>query len=205
MKPSEKMVVVLTVLSMISGGFLAAWDRYTLPKIEAFKQEQLKNSIAEVLPAYDQYTEIHRDGYTLYVAGKKDSPQPVGIAFAANGSGFQGNLAIMVGVKPDFSEIIGIKILEQLETPGLGTKIAEDPGNKKDPFWFVNQFKNLKTAPEISYIKNQKPSGPAQIQAITGATISSRCVVNILNNTIQRMRDIYSAHKIDSTETGFPK
>jgi electron transport complex protein RnfG len=97
----------------------------------------------------------------------------------------------MVGVKSDFSEITGIKILEQIETPGLGTKIIEDPTNKEDRFWFPNQFRSLKTEPQIEVIKNVKPSKDNEIQAITGATISSRAVATILNQNIQAAKKIY--------------
>jgi electron transport complex protein RnfG len=202
MKTSVKMVVVLTVISMVAGGFLAAWDRYTLPKIEAFQLEELKKAITEVLPAYDAYNEIRKDGLTIYEARRNDTPDPVGLAFEAAGNGFQGRISIMVGVTPDFSEITGIKILEQIETPGLGTKIVSDPGDKMDPFWFPNQFKQLKTEPQITYIKNLKPSKPNEIQAITGATISSKSVVNILNDTISRMKKMYLTSTTADLPTG---
>ena len=53
---------------------------------------------------------------------------------------FKVNISIMVGVDPTFTSITGMKVLEQIETPGLGTKIVEDPSNKTNPFWFPEQF-----------------------------------------------------------------
>jgi len=192
MSTTAKMIIVLTVITIFSGGILSTWDGVTKPKIEAYKLQELKKAIAEVLPKYDEYEEIHIDGLTLYI-GKKttDTTQTVGIALEAVGNGFQGKISIMLGLFPDFSEISGIKILEQIETPGLGTKIVEDPSNKEDPYWFSNQFKQLKTEPQIEVIKNVKPSKPAEIQAITGATISSKAVVTILNNHIQLAKKNY--------------
>ena len=188
---TSKMILVLTVLTMISGGLLSYWDGFTRPKIEAYRLEQLKIAIAEVLPAYERYDEIQGDGMTLYVGKNSDNPQPVGVAFEAIGNGFQGKISIMVGMNMDFSKINAIKILEQVETPGLGTKIVDDPSNKTDEFWFSNQFKNLTVEPEIKVIKNTKPVNPNEIQAITGATLSSNAVTKILNDNIKKAKSIY--------------
>ena len=160
-------------------------------RIEAYKLQELKKAIVEVLPAYDSYKEVESDGMILYVAKDSSGSDPVGIAFEAIGNGFQGKISIMVGINPDFSEINGIKILEQIETPGLGTKIVVDPSNKADPYWFPNQFKKLKTLPQIEVVKNIKPTKPTEIQAITGATISSKAVTKIINEQIQIAKSIY--------------
>ncbi len=192
MTTTQKMIVVLTVITMFSGGLLSTWDGITKPKIEAHKLAELKKAISEVLPPYQEYDEIVNNGITLYV-GKDQDGQPVGVACEAVGSGFQGKVSIMVGLTMDFTEITGIKILEQIETPGLGTKIVVDPSNKKDPYWFPNQFKKLKTEPQIGVVKNVKPTNPYDIQAITGATISSQAVVNILNDYIKKVRQAYTS------------
>jgi electron transport complex protein RnfG len=201
MSTTTKMIIVLTVITIFSGGILSTWDGFTKPKIEAYKLQELKKAIAEVLPPYDEYEEINKGGITFYI-GKKmaDTTQTVGIAFEAVGNGFQGKISIMLGLRPDFSEITGIKILEQIETPGLGTKIVEDPSNKEDRYWFSNQFKQLKTEPQIEVVKNVKPSKPAEIQAITGATISSKAVVTILNNHIQSAKTIYISNSVSQIQ-----
>lgn len=193
MSTATKMIVVLTALTMIAGGILASLDGYTRPMIEAYKLQELKKAIAEVLPAHDSYDELKGSGMTLYVGKDSSEAEPVGVAFEAVGNGFQGKISIMVGISTDFSKINGIKFLEQIETPGLGTKIVVDPTNKKDPFWFPNQFKNLITEPMIEVVKNKKPSKPTEIQAITGATISSKAVAIILNNQIRQAKSIYQS------------
>jgi len=193
MSTATKMIVVLTVLTMVAGGILSSWDGHTRPMIEAYKLQELKKAIAEVLPAHESYEELNADGMTLYIGKNSGETAPVGIAFEAVGNGFQGKISIMVGISTDFSKINGIKILEQIETPGLGTKIVVDPTNKKDPFWFSNQFKDLTTVPAIEVVKNVKPSKSTEIQAITGATISSKAVVTILNNQILQAKSIYQS------------
>ena len=66
-----------------------------------------------------------------------------------------------------------------METPGLGNRIAEPK--------FEDQFKGLEITPRVEYIKNRKPEKPNQIQAITGATISSDAVVKNINNAVARV------------------
>jgi electron transport complex protein RnfG len=185
------MIIVLTIITIFSGGILSTWDGVTKPKIEAYKLQELKKAIAEVLPPYDEYEEINKGNLILYVGSKKDTTEPVGIALEAVGNGFQGKISIMLGLTPDFKEITGIKILEQIETPGLGTKIVEDQTDKQDPFWFTNQFKQIKTEPEITVVKNIKPTKATEIQAITGATISSNAVATILNENIKLAKELY--------------
>jgi electron transport complex protein RnfG len=187
------MIVVLTLLTMIAGGLLSYWDGITGPRIEAYRLEQLKKAIAEVLAAHENYDQITTDGMTLYVGKNAADPTPVGVAFEAIGNGFQGKISIMVGISTDFKTINAIKILEQLETPGLGTKIVVDPSNKQDPFWFPNQFKNLVTLPLIEVVKNIKPSNPNEIMAITGATISSQAIATIINDGIKKAKSIYQS------------
>ena len=82
-------------------------------------------------------------------------------------------------------------MLQQAETPGIGTKIEDDSTNIDDRFWFINQFNNLEVASGITCIVNQKPSKVGEIQAITCATISSESVVDILNSTIKTNREIF--------------
>ena len=87
---------------------------------------------------------------------------------------------MMAGIKPDLETLTGIEILESQETPGLGQEITSDE--------FKKQFINLKTIPRITYIKNQKPTNPNEIEAITGATISSKAIITILNDTIKEIK-----------------
>ena len=188
MNNSFKMILVLTLIATVSGGVLSSWDGITAPKIEVHRLRELKMAIADVLPPHDFYEEQKAGEYTLYIGKNKDSDKPVGIAFRAIGSGFQGKIAIMTGLQPDFKKLTGIKVLEQIETPGLGTKIVVDPSNKADPYWFPKQFVNVETEPEIEVVKNRKPSKGTEIQAITGATISSIAIARILNLAIGKVK-----------------
>ncbi len=189
MTTSTKMIAVLTIIAALSGSILSMWDGVTAPRIEANRLKVLKRAISTVLPAYDHYEEmLVRDDITLYL-GKDNNGNTVGVAFKAKGNGFSPDLTLMVGINPQFSELIGIEILEQTETPGLGNKIEDD--------WFKDQFKGqIMDDQETTVIKNVKPSDPTRgIQAISGATISSKAVVNIIRTQVLTVRDLYK-HKI---------
>lgn len=190
MSTTTRMIMVLAVITTISGGILAAWDSFTQPEIEQHRLAKIKSAVADVLPHHDHYEEIQGGGKTFYV-GKDASGKTVGIAFRAAGSGFQGEIAMMVGVTPDFEQVTGIAILEQIETPGLGSKIERDPSNRENPEWFTEQFQGVPTTPDITALKNETPDQPTEVQAITGATISSRAVVSILNRGIEQAKVIY--------------
>lgn len=193
MKTSYKMFIVLTLITILSGGLLSALNNVTEPRIELHRARELKAAIAEVLPAHDYYDEISKGAVTLYLGKKKKDDQTVGVAVRLIGSGFQGKIAMMIGIKPDFTKLTGFRVLEQVETPGLGTKIVVDPSNKSKPFWFPEQFKGLTFKPSITVIKNVKPTKPNEIQAISGATISSKAVVSILNAQLPDIQKIYNA------------
>ncbi len=193
MNKTAKMVIVLTVITALSGGILATWDGVTKPKIAYHQLQALKAAISDVLPLYDTYEEKNINGNMIYIGKINDSTQPVGIAFKVDGSGFQGNISIMIGVDPNFTSITGIKVLGQIETPGLGTKIVVDPSNKTNPFWFPEQFGGVVLSPQIDVVKNSIPQNPNEVQAISGATITSNAVVRIINDNIQRIKDSYQS------------
>ena len=193
MNKTAKMVIVLTVITALSGGILATWDGVTKPKIAYHQLQALKAAISDVLPSYDNYEEKDINGNKVYIGKIDGSTQPVGIAFKVDGSGFQGNISIMVGVDPSFTSITGIKVLGQIETPGLGTKIVVDPSNKANPFWFPEQFGGVVLFPQIDVVKNSIPQNPNEVQAISGATITSKAVVRIINDNIQQIKDLYQS------------
>jgi len=193
MNKTAKMMIVLTVITALSGAVLSSWDSITKPKIEYHQLQALKAAISDVLPSYNYYEEKTVNEKTVYIGKMDDNIRPIGIAFEVDGSGFQGNISIMVGVNPSFTSITGIKVLGQIETPGLGTKIVVDPSNKANPFWFPEQFGGVVLFPQIDVVKNSIPQNPNEVQAISGATITSKAVVRIINDNIQQIKDLYQS------------
>ncbi len=172
-----RMIIVLTVIGLLSGGILAMVYRWSLPGIEQNQIRETDEAIYKVLPETKVYDKITRDDLTYFEcfgAGE----EKVGTAILCRGNGYQGEIKLIVGVNPDFSRFTGMVILEQVETPGLGAKIAEAR--------FHDQFRELATRPPIEYVKGIAPEKANEIQAITGATISSQAVVNIINKTVEQ-------------------
>jgi electron transport complex protein RnfG len=90
----------------------------------------------------------------------------------------------MIGFDPATGVLTGIKVLEQKETPGLGDKIGTDSG-------FGNQFPGRQVP--LRRVKARTGGDPSEVQTITGATISSRAVIRIVNNAVARWRPLLAA------------
>lgn len=177
-----KMLLVLTVIGAVSGGILAGVFHIADPLIQANREKELKEAIFIVLPEAKDYKILEKGidkTKVIVYQGLDADGKPVGLAFIADGGGFQGNIRIMVGLGLDYLKLKGIKVLEQNETPGLGNRIKEPA--------FEGQFKGLEIKPKVEYIKYRKPEKPNQIQAITGATISSDAVVKNINNAVEKV------------------
>ena len=183
MNKSVKMLITLTATAVFMGGVLAGFYKFVEPKIEENRLIEEKRAIMAVVDGIADYEIIE-----VEVEGKKGPEilqlfrgvdaegKLVGYAFGAKGPGFAGIITMMVGLKVDLKHLSGMNVLDQIETPGLGNIIVKEK--------FTGQFRGLLIEPKIEYIKNKKPVKPNQIQAITGATISSVAVVDALNSRI---------------------
>ncbi|MBI5902610.1 MAG: RnfABCDGE type electron transport complex subunit G [Deltaproteobacteria bacterium] len=197
MNKTLKMFLNLTIVGALSGVILAYVYSFANPLILANKEKELKEAIFIVLPEARDYKVLEKtvDKEKLVVyKGIGADGEPVGLAFEANGGGFQGNISIMVGLSLDYLRLKGIKILEQVETPGLGNRIGEPD--------FENQFKGVEITPKVEYIKNRKPEKPNQIQSITGATISSDAVVKNINNAIRKVLKAFPREEVMKAGAG---
>ena len=178
MKNAIKMVLVLVVVGLVSGGALVSVYNYANPLIEKNKEKELREAIYKVLPEAVSYNEIEKD--SLY-EGIGERGNVIGYAFIAEGNGYQGKIQIIAGIDTKLEKLKGIEVLESSETPGLGAEITNEP--------FKKQFRGLSVLPGITFTKG-KITQNNEIQAITGATISTRSVVEILNKEIARIREV---------------
>lgn len=179
MKRGIQTAFVLLTVGVFSAVSISYMAQYAYPIIERNHEAALRQAILAVLPPGAERFETIDENDKIY-RGLNGNGETVGYAFAAEGGGYQGIIKMMIGVSPDMQNLTGIIILENLETPGLGAKITSDE--------FRSQFKNLSLQEPAAYILNKPPEKPNQIQAITGATISSRAVVNILNKTVRQVK-----------------
>jgi len=181
MKSSIKMMTVLIVVGLVSGGALVGVYNYAGPLIEKNETEALEESIYSVLPGAVGYNIVEKDGLTLYEGADKRG-RTVGYAFEAKGFGYQGEIRLMAGVDAALTELLGMEVLKSSETPGLGAEITHEP--------FKKQFRELSVLPEIIFTKGRAERAN-EIQAITGATVSTKAVVEILNKEITRVRGAF--------------
>lgn len=174
---------------------IVATYQVTLPVIEHNKAEALGQAVFEVIPgATSRETfAVGSDGNLipgdqapkgakLFYAGYNDNNELVGIAIEASGQGFQDIVRLLYGYDPGQQALVGLTILESKETPGLGTKIETDET-------FLLNFESLDVAlvddgsavaHPITAVKPGEKKNPWEVSTITGATISSKAVANIL-------------------------
>jgi len=165
-----KIVFFLVVVCALSGLFLSIVWNGSKDKI-AEQERRARIQAVKTIFGTSEITEKNSGGEKYWEI--KD----MGFAFEAKGMGFQDEISAMLGVDEHFNKIEGIVILNCRETPGLGDKITKDK--------FLSQF-NDKGTP-LSVVK-RPPSRPLEIEAVTGATISSKAVCKIINEKIRRMK-----------------
>jgi len=179
MKLVLHMLATLCIIGIISGGLLSQINEWAEPKIAEHRKAATEKAIFEVQPEAKSYKTIEAEDLEYYQVFDADS-NLYGYALPYEGNGFQGKIRLMIGMDCEFNELTGLKILEQVETPGLGTRVTESN--------FTDQFKGLKSLPQIDWVKGVAPSKDNEIQAITGATISSKSVVFIMNEGLKKLR-----------------
>jgi len=170
MQEMIRMVVVLTILSSVSGGLLASIRNGTL------EQKELQQYIFDKAPAINQVLEgktndpgkdnfklTHEDTDFVFYIGKFEDGSKT-VVFESKGAGFSGDVGLMVGVDIETDKIKGIGVTTHSETPGIGSKAKTDPA-------FRNQFIDMDLSDEIKV----KDDG-GNIDALSGATITSKAV-----------------------------
>ena len=192
-EPAARFVVTLGGAGALAGVAIVAAFLWTEPRIEANRARALRAAIEEVLKQPDRYD-------TLYVVdGALAAELPAGaeprryeqvylgyrgaarIGFAVTGAepGFQDEVRLIFGYDPATRAVIGMKVLESKETPGLGDKIEKDSH-------FVAQFGRV-AVPLVGVKTGRGRGDSAEVDMITGATISSRAVIRIINHRLERL------------------
>ena len=183
-------------IGLLCGLLIVGVYELTRPVIERNKAEALQRAIFQVLPDASSSKTFRLDGEDsfalhegeaagaqLVYAGYDESQQLIGIAIEAHGMGYQDVIRVIYGYSFEKEAVTGIRVLETKETPGLGTKIETDPE-------FLKNFERLDVtltgelsavATPIEFVKPGKKEQPWQVDGITGATISSTAIANILS------------------------
>jgi Na+-translocating ferredoxin:NAD+ oxidoreductase subunit G len=174
MREMIQMVVVLTVLSFVSGGLLAYVKDGTKEKIEFQQLTFVKGpAIKEILkgatndPITDRFKLKDGDTEQSFFVGVFDG-KPQIVAFESSGKGYGGDIGLMVGVNLEDGKIVGVGVTTHSETPGVGSRAKTDPT-------FVAQFPGQ---PIAETFKVKADGG--QVDALSGATFTSRGVAAAL-------------------------
>ena len=184
----KKLGATLFLVTSIAAASLAAVYSVTKPLIAEQKARALENALTIALPGIPRNaivgnkSEENPDFYIGYADDEKSTIY--GYAFVAYGPAYSSTIETMVGVDT-LGYVLGLQVLDQKETPGLGTKIEEIKYGESYP-WFLQQF--LEPTPKRALdLAVDKDGG--DIASITGATISSRALTNSIVKGYQKINN----------------
>lgn len=196
--PAWPMYQAMVGIALVCGVLIVLAFQWTKPIIEKNRAEALKKAIFYVLPEAkssatyklvdgDRFSRLEgkANGAPVVHAGYDETGKLVGFAIQAQGMGYQDNIVVLYAYAPGQDAVTGFRVLETRETPGLGDKIDIDPG-------FLANFEKLvveltadlsAVVHPIEVVKHGTKTEPWQIDAITGATVSSTAVAKILRES----------------------
>lgn len=184
MRETLRLVYVLTFTCLCASFGLAVVNTITEPRIAQQKKNERLSAIKSVLPAFDNdpmedkkelIVGKDEEGNLLtkiFYLGKMKG-EVVGVVVETEGEGFGGDISVIIGINPE-GEIMGIEVLDHLETPGLGARI-ELP-EFKDQFRGKSLANSKLVDSSIAVVKDR-----GDIDSLTGATISSRGVTQAVD------------------------
>jgi electron transport complex protein RnfG len=200
---TTRMLRTLGLVAMLSGLLVVLTYRFTLPMIEENKRLAIERALFKVIPGAVSRQDfviteqgIRRagqdiEGITLY-AGYDQEGRLKGVALEAAAAGYQDVIRVLYGYDPYCQCIRGIQVLKMAETPGIGDKIIKDED-------FQQNFVALEARAHVSGkglehaivpVKSGTKTEPWQIDAISGATITSNAVARMLNDSAQQFVQI---------------
>ncbi|MDY0033578.1 MAG: FMN-binding protein [FCB group bacterium] len=221
---SLHMIAVLGGFSFLSGFLIFFAVQATEAGIKQSRLEQLRGAVFQVLPGAtsSQAFAVGNEGFRpveiddptpgmkKVYAGYDDGGALVGVAIEAAAQGYQDVIRAIYGYNPESGRLIGFAVLQSSETPGLGDRIGKDPQ-------FLANFFASDTSPDtlsleltedasglahaVEFAKNGEKSKPYQVEGISGATISSKAVVRMLNDSAQEAVPLIRAH-LDQLQKG---
>jgi len=183
---SQAWLVIL--LALVYGGALAGVQATLQPMIDKNKQDETYRQIPALVGIAEstdakrihiekrEIEDDHRRKQKVYLVLVDGEPQ--GWVLPAGGMGFADRIEVLIGLDPAAETITGLWVLDQKETPGLGDLIRGEQ--------FRGQFVGKSTGEHIEAKTEPKQSN--EILALSGATISSRSVAEIVNEAVERFK-----------------
>ncbi len=186
---AARLILTLAFAGAIAGLAIVLVHRWSEPRIEAHRARVLATAIDQVLgtPAstgvyfltdggFDPAPTVDTTGLDRIYVGFDEGGGAIGIATVAAEPGFQDVIRLIFGYDPNTRTVVGMRVLESKETPGLGDKIEKD-------MEFVGAFDDV-LAPILGVKPGAGSGAPNEVDMITGATISAQAVIDIINNRL---------------------
>ncbi|MBI2426083.1 MAG: FMN-binding protein [Candidatus Hydrogenedentes bacterium] len=196
---TRKMILTLSSVAALSGMLIVGVYQYTLPYIEANREAMIEKAVFTVVPGGVQKRAYgFSDGAVIpdpasagfgerFYAVYGEDRSFLGTALEASAQGYQDTIRILYGYSPEKACVVGMTVLESKETPGLGDKIDLDPVFKANFKALDAAFDSAsgKLVHEVTVTGHGKKINPWEIDAISGATISSKAVGAMINRSLQ--------------------
>lgn len=167
MKETLRYGLILGLICFLASSVLAVVNGITEPKIKLQKERKENLGLKEVVPQGEIFAPKFQEGKIIYYLVYNKAKRLEGFAIKTEAKGYSSNIETLAGLNLNL-ELGNIKLLSQNETPGLGNRISDAS--------FLSQF------------KGKNLDSLAQVQAITGATISSSAVINAIKNKISELK-----------------
>ena len=199
---SWRLVALMAVAGAVAGLLIVTAYQVTLPKIQHHQGEVMQAAVLEVLKGPASFDTLYLHDGALVKAlppgtdpkgvekiflGRDARGTPVGFALSAVENGFQDPVTVMHGYDAATRKVVAMRVIANRETPGLGDKIVKDTA-------FVHGFEGA-AVPLVGVKPDRGKSGPGDVVMITGATISSRAVIRIINNAVARWQPLMDAYR----------
>lgn len=170
--------IALFIICLVSTALLGLANSVTAPKIEQLAIQTEIESRSEVLDSAETFEE-KSDNDINYVVGLDKNGNEVGMVFTTTAKSYGGEIIVMTGVDME-GKITGVKLLQITDTPGLGMN-ADKPE-------FRDKFIGM--SDEIKILKNSANAANNEIDALSGATISSNAVAEAVNKALDSFAKI---------------
>ncbi|MDD2442524.1 MAG: FMN-binding protein [Eubacteriales bacterium] len=177
-------IVFILVLSLVFGGVLAGTNAWLRPRIVVNEQIAEKRAVLDafgldatgdaqaIAERFDSQIQTETQQDLAIYSWFDTNGSTKGYAVPFSGAGLWGTIRGYLAVSADLKTVLGLTFVEQNETPGLGGRIDEPA--------FKEQFRNLSIDLAQGFAYGD------QLDAITGATSTSRAVLQILNGLLQQ-------------------
>ncbi len=193
------MVAVLFCITLISSAGVGLVNMITVEPIAQAKQKAVNEAVLAVLPAFDnkEITDLEIDALPIKVYTATAEGQTVGYAVETmTKKGFNGVVKLMVGFAPT-GEVLNVNVIQQAETPGLGTKMCDEGNPLISSIKGQNLEKKKLANGQLAVTKDG-----GDVDALTAATISSRAYVDAVNRAYMAYKSVATGTEPTDVATG---